>query len=437
VSAIALLMGLLVLSYVGTLLVGSGKSRGLPSGIEFIALGFAVGPNALGLIERPMISEFTPVFDVALGWLSFIIGLDFGRVEGRRVSMRATALGIGGALVTGVVVFAAVWRLLSQIKVPGLEGTNALLLAAGAGAVSAETSGYCVEWVQRRWGAKGPISRLLKDMGTADDLAPLVAAGAIFTLVPSSGLTVALPTWGLFAASVLLGGLVGTVTALLLRNAEGDAVWGALIGTILLVVGTAARIGLCTIFVTFVMGISLAAASPNRRALRKLMGPTEQAILYPMLLLAGARLDPRPLIDNHALIAIAALALLARIVGKLLSGLLVRLSTPKAKAGGPLLGIVLLSSGPVSTSCGLVFALRLPGAVGDTLLICATASAVLGELVSTFALRNLLTEAGEIIPAAPVAKAPSVPPPPELSAKAPSVPPPPLESQLLLDEGND
>ena len=38
-SAIALLMGLLVLSYVGSFLVGSGKTRGLASGIEFIALG--------------------------------------------------------------------------------------------------------------------------------------------------------------------------------------------------------------------------------------------------------------------------------------------------------------------------------------------------------------------------------------------------------------
>ena len=35
---------------------------------------------------------------------------------------------------------------------------------------------------------------------------------------------------------------------------------GALIGTLLLGVGTAARFGLCTIFVTFVMGIAVAAS---------------------------------------------------------------------------------------------------------------------------------------------------------------------------------
>ncbi|HVJ88551.1 MAG TPA: potassium transporter Kef, partial [Labilithrix sp.] len=77
-SAIALLMGLLVLSYLGSLIVGTGKVRGLASGIEYLGLGFAVGPHALGLVERPMIAEFEPIVQVALGWLTFGIGLEFG-----------------------------------------------------------------------------------------------------------------------------------------------------------------------------------------------------------------------------------------------------------------------------------------------------------------------------------------------------------------------
>ena len=62
------------------------------------------------------------------------------------------------------------------------------------------------------------------------------------------------------------------------------------------------------------------------------------------------------------------------------------------------LGIVLLSSGPVSLSCGFVFALRFPGAVGDTLLVLAAGSAVLGELISTVAMRGLLDHVGELPP---------------------------------------
>ncbi|GEM_PF-276298 len=432
-SAIALLMGLLVLSYLGSLIVGSGKTRGSASGIEFIGLGFAVGPHALGFAERKIFVEFEPIVQIALGWLAFGIGLEFGRVEGRRVSKAPAALGIACAVLTGVGVAAAVWKALGTVAVPGIDRDKAIILSAGAGAVSAETARYAVQWVMARWGAQGPVSKLLVDIGAADDLVPLVAAGAVFAIAPAPGLALSLPAWGWFAASLALGALLGVVTAMLLRGTEGDAVWGVLIGTLLLLVGTGARFGMCTIFVTFAMGIALATVSPSRRALRMMVGPTERAILYPLLLLAGAHLDPRPVLEHPTLMAVAALVLLARIVGKLVSGVLVRTTLRDARPAGPWLGIVMLSSGPVSICCGFVFALRFPGPVGDTLLLCAVASAVLGELVSTFALKGLLTEAGEIAPASAVAAAPTPAPTPAPTVPRPSAPPPPpVESQIDL-----
>jgi hypothetical protein len=438
VSAIALLMGLLVLSYLGSLLVGpkerGAKTRGgLASGVEFVGLGFIVGPHALGVLDRPIISEFEPVVQVALGWFAFVVGLDFGRVEGRRVRTASTILGIVCALVTGSIVAVAVWEAMHHLHPPAIDEAGILILAAGAGAVCAETARNAVEWVQARWNASGPISRLLVDIGAADDLAPFVAAGAIFSIAPTANTHLDVPAFG-FGASFVLGAGLGVVTAMLLRGAEGDAVWGALIGTILLAVGVAARFGLCTVFVTFVMGIALGAASPSRRALRKVVGPTERAVLYPMLLLAGARIDLRPLAENRMLVAIIALVLVARIVGKIISGFVVRASTAVARPAGPFMGIVMLSSGPVSVACGLVFALRFPGPIGDTVLVCAVASALLGEVVATLSLRALFLDTGEIAPAAG-----SVPPPPPSSAKTipparPSTVPPPMHEGLSSEK---
>jgi hypothetical protein len=430
-------MGLLVLSYLGSLLVGpketGGKTRGLASGIEFLGLGFIVGPHALGVLDRPIITEFEPVVQVALGWLAFVVGLDFGRVEGRRVRTASTILGIVCALLTGGIVATSVWYAIHRLPHPWIDETGILILSAGTGAVSAETARYAVEWVQARWNAHGPISRLLVDIGAADDLAPLVAAGAIFAIAPSSGLKLDLPAYRWFGASFALGAGLGIVTAMLLRGAEGDAVWGALIGTILLAVGAAARFSQCTIFVTFVMGIALAATSPSRRALRKMVGPTERAVLYPMLLLAGARIDLRSLAENRLLAALVALVLVARIVGKIISGFVVRATSPSARPAGPLMGIVMLSSGPISTACGLVFALRFPGPVGDTILVCAVGSALLGELISTLSLRALLIDTGEIQATPAVASIP--PPPPSSTASVappprPSTVPPPLHAGL-------
>jgi hypothetical protein len=401
-------MGLLVLSYIGTILVGSGKVRGLPSGIEFIGLGFVVGPTVLGLVDRPLIAGFGPIIDAALGWHAFIIGLDFGRVEGRRVVVREMALGTVGALLTGLLVAVAVWKVRASGALPGIGVADGVVLAAGAGAVCAETAGQTVEWVQGRWGAEGPVSQFLRHISAADDLVPLVAAGAIFSLVPHPALTISPPAWGLFAASVALGVLLGLVNSMLLRGVDGDAAWGALIGTLLLVVGAAARLGLCTIFVTFVTGITLAATSPSRQALREMVGRTENAIVYPMLLLAGARIDLRPLLESGVLMTVLPLALLTRGIGKLWTGALIRTVAPAARPAGLGLGTALLSSSPLSASCGLVLALRFPGPVGDTLLVCAVGSAILGELISTLALKRLLVRTGEITIAAPRAVEPSV-----------------------------
>jgi hypothetical protein len=399
-------MGLLLLSYVGSLILGGRTTRGLPSGIEFVGLGFIVGPLALGLVDRTMIAEFEPIVQVALGWLAFVVGLDFGRVNGRRVRGRSITLGLASAVLTGVIVAVAVYQLLQVVHIAGIDGIGIIIFSAGAGAVTCETTRFGIEWVSARWNSKGPVTTLLTELGASDDLAPFVAAGAIFALAPTTG-AVDLPATGWFALSTALGGLLGTVTALLLRSAEGYQVWGALVGTLLLGVGIAARFGLCTIFITFAMGIALAAVSPSRRVLRRMVSPTERAVLYPMLLLAGARLDPRPLLENRMLAALVALVFLARIVGKLVSGLLVRVVVPASRPAGRGLGMVLLSSGPVSLSCGLVFALRFPGAVGDTLLVLAAASAVLGELISTISLRGLLDHVGELPPPAAPASEPA------------------------------
>lgn len=396
-SSIALLMGLLLLSYVGSLIVGGqAASRGTPSGVEYIVVGLVVGPHALALVDRSMIADFAPIAQVALGWLTFMIGLDFGRVQGRRVRLKAMVLGVTGALLTGMIVTFSVYRYLVAFPQAGLSGSSAFILAAGAGAVTAETTRFAVQWVSARWDAKGPLSDLLVEIAASDDFAPLVAVGALFAMEPPRGATVDLPPSGWFLVSVALGGLLGTVTALLLRGAEGYAVWGALLGTLLLGVGAAERLGLCSIFVTFVMGIALAALSPSRRVLRRMVGSTERAILLPTLLLAGARVDAREVLSHPSLVAVVAIAILARIFGKFVAGTLFRVFAPAARPAGPMLGAVLLSSGTFSIGCGLVLALRFPGLVGDTLLIVAMASVVTGELVSTLGIKRLLERVGEM-----------------------------------------
>ncbi|MBV9946281.1 MAG: hypothetical protein JOZ69_05500, partial [Myxococcales bacterium] len=154
-----------------------------------------------------------------------------------------------------------------------------------------------------------------------------------------------------------------------------------------------ARLGLPAITASFFVGVSLGALSRHRGELRALVAPTERPVLLPALLLAGARLDFRA---SPALPWIAGAAVVARIVSKLTIGAVLSAVSADARRGGGLLGLSLLSSGAMAMSIGLAFALRFPGAAGDTVLAVAVLAATAGEFIGPVRLRRTLERAGEI-----------------------------------------
>lgn len=172
-TSIPLLVGLLVLAYLGSFLVGGRTVRGvgLPSGLEYVALGFVLGPRVLDVIAADTLQAFEPVVQVALGWLAFGIGLDFGFARGKRVPPASLALGLFGALLTGCSVAAATWAVLRYLHAGG-STSEQILLAGGIGAACSETTRHAVRWVVERYDARGPLSDRLNEAAHADDLLP-------------------------------------------------------------------------------------------------------------------------------------------------------------------------------------------------------------------------------------------------------------------------
>lgn len=398
-NAILLLMGLLILSYLGSFLVSGRAVRGigLPSGAEYVALGFVLGPQVLGAVERSMLVSFEPIAQVALGWLALVIGLDFGFAGDRRVRVRSVVLGITGALLTGGAVFGAVLLLLNRFPMvpPGLDRW---LLAGGTGAACAETTRHAVRWVVERHKAQGRLANLLAEVSHADDVVPLLALAALFAVTPKEAhLPWHIPVAGWMGATVVLGFGLGAIAALLLgREFSLHTTWGVLLGTSLLAIGVAARLELAPLSVTFFMGIGMASVSKHRALLRDTVAATERPVLLPALLLAGASINLHALQSTRGLIAVVAAAIVARLLAKVLFGELLRAVSPAARPAGAFVGVGLLSSGAVSMSIGLVLALRFPGVVGDTVLVTAAVSAVFGEFVAPAALKRALVRAGDV-----------------------------------------
>lgn len=411
-SAILLLMGLLVLSYLGSFLVSGRAVRGvgLPSGAEYVALGFLMGPQVLGVVERSMLTSFEPIAHVALGWLALVIGIDFGFEGERRVRVGSFLLAVLGTLLTGGAIFGVVVLLLRRFPIVA-PGVDTWLLAGGLAAACSETTRHAVRWVVERHQAKGPVASLMGEISHADDIVPLLAVAALFALkVKVEHVPWKVPLYGWLGATIVLGLLLGAIAALLIgRTFTLHTTWGVLFGTSLLAIGVSYRMELAPLAVTFFMGIGIAAVSPHRTALRDAVAATERPVLLPALVLAGASIDFKVLQADRRLVGVVAVAIAARVVAKLVFGGVVRAVVPAARPAGGLVGVGLLSSGMLSMSLGLVVALRFPGIVGDTILVAAAVSAIFGELVAPAALKRALTRAGEIAEPVEAAEEAAVP----------------------------
>jgi Kef-type K+ transport system membrane component KefB len=253
-----------------------------------------------------------------------------------------------------------------------------------------------VRWVSERYEAKGPLVRLLGELSQSDDLAPIVAVAVLFALRTPAQLPWTMQPWGWTLVTLGFGVVMGALAALLLgRDFRRNESWGVLLGLSVMGIGITARLGLSSIGTMFAMGVTIALLSQHRTALREMVAPTDRRVLHPALLLAGAHVDPRAM-GSIAFILLFTIA--ARMAAKALTGLMLGAVSPAARSAGPLLGLGLLSSGGLSMTIGLAFALQFPGAIGDTVLTTAAAVAVFGEFVGPIALRVALRQAGEIRP---------------------------------------
>ena len=391
-GGIAVLLGLLVVAFVSSMLVGGRTIRGfgLPSGAEYLVLGVAVGPHGLGLLPRSMVLIFQPIFVCAASWLAFVVGLGYLIVGRRRVHLGRALAGIVLAATVGAAVAGALWFTTGVLDV--VQGFDRLVLAVGAGFIGCETTRHTVRWVAERHGARGPLSDWLADMARASALVPILALGVLAAVAPHAPLTQFTPPLR-FLGGVGIGVVMGLVaTVLLAREFRRDESWGILLGTTLLASGVAMRMGLAALTTLFTMGLTLAIASRHRLEIKFMVQSTEKPVLLPVVLAAGAcvEFDAFPHLG-----LIVAVALVARLAVELVRGFLLTSFLAPARRAGSRIGLGMASTGSISLALAFVLTVRIPGPAASAVLLIAAAGVLLGELVGPAELRRALERAGE------------------------------------------
>lgn len=393
-------MGLLLAGYLGSFLVGERAVRGvgLPSGVEWVAIGFILGPYLLDVVGQGFLETVEPILIIGIGWLALGIGLDYGYSRGRPVKAIRFVGGILWGLAVGSPIGAAVYFILPAIW-PALAHDR-LPLAIGIGAVSIETTRHVMDWVAERHSAQGPLFDLICDMADTEDIVPVLAVAVMFALrgndlharwFQGTGLEPFLAKAGVTLA---LGIVLGALTAWLLgRELRVRESWGVLIGCSMIAIGIAARAGLSVVTVLFVLGAALGIFAHHAKDIRQMVAGTERSALVPTMVMAGAKLQ---LLDPSRAAYVIGVALAARLIAKYVLGGLVGFTFKVARPAGGLFGVGMLSSGALSMCIGLSISLRYPGPIGNMVLAAATAMCVTGEIFGPPALRTALKRAGEI-----------------------------------------
>lgn len=398
-SPILILMGLLVLSYLGSVFTflssGEGGRRrraGFASGSEYLVLGVLAGPLVFRAVTRESLATFDPIAYCGIAWLALSSGLEYGYVDTRRVRIPRMLSGIALTVACGALVGVGVWYACPYVVKLGFA--DRVALSFGLAVVAAETTRNASHWLVERYEAKGPLTDLLSDLAHSDELVPIVAVALLFALRTPARATVRLPPIGWTGATVGVGLVLGVATAMLLaRDLRVAESWGTILGTALMTIGLSARLDLAAITAMFALGATIAWVSRHRQDIRAMVVTTERSVLLPALVLAGARIDPASIGRLWILVGVG---VVLRIVGKTLSGFLVR-SHPAAKGTTPFLGLGLLSSGGMSVAIGLAIAMRFGGRIGDAVLAMAVVSTVLGEVTAAPILRRALLAKGEVV----------------------------------------
>ena len=190
------------------------KPLKLPAVTGYLVAGILIGPyclgqlgiNGIGFTSVGTVADLSILNDVALGFIAFAIGDEFRLSQLKHTGKQATIIGIFQAVLTTLVVDAALIGLHFVLGEERLPLSSAIIL----GAIASATAPAATLMVVRQYKAKGKLTNLLLPIVALDD-----AVGLIIFAV-SFGVAKALTLGEFSLVSILVDPLAEIVLSLVL-----------------------------------------------------------------------------------------------------------------------------------------------------------------------------------------------------------------------------
>ena len=193
VGIMEILLPLSIALLSGLLLSRLAKLFNLPAVTAYLVAGILIGPYLLGalgkLLNAPigfMTMEHVESFDlfgkVALGFIAFSIGNEFRIPQLKKIGKQATIVGIAQAVITTLLVDAALIGL--HFLIPQQFPLEAAIIL---GAIASATAPAATLMVVKQYKAKGPVTDMLLPVVALDDAVGLILFAISFGVAKAVG----------------------------------------------------------------------------------------------------------------------------------------------------------------------------------------------------------------------------------------------------------
>lgn len=351
----------------------------LLTGTEYIFIGVLLGRSGFDVLDAATLEALEPALLFALGWIGFLVGLQFNFKEMRKLPHSYLSITAVESFVTFLLVAAAAFWVLDRLAPFGLTArlTTALLL----GATASCTSPAAMAIVAKNW-KFDHVRRagLLRYISGVDSLFGLLLFALALSVAPVAEARHAV--WYETVQSFAIISAMGVAPALILivlnRNRfRHQELILFLIGTVMFCAGLAAAANHSPLVSGLVCGIITANYCTHRTRSLTVVQHAERSIYVVLLLLIGAAWELR--IDFSLVLMLA--YFVVRAAGKLAGAFIgtrvfqLEFETP------PYIGLGLIPEGGLAIAMVISFGVISKWPIVNTLVTVIVLSVILSELL--------------------------------------------------------
>lgn len=366
-----------------------GRRYLIVSGAEYLVLGILLGPHVSGLLSAGVVASLAPIVSLAVGWLGVIVGLEFDVRRLLTIPTRDFRIAFAESAITLVVV-TSLESVVLRWAVPATNG-EAWRAAVAFGAIAVASSGVGVSMVADFAHASGRVVDQLRLSSTINAFVAIAAFGLLLCVThapaPASRPLTA-TEWAVVSIAIgLLGGLLFHV--FLGETPDGDRLFVALVGGIVLVSGAAMYLRLSPLLSAMFFGAALVNTTRHPQPLIDTIARVERPFYFVLLIFGGATWAP----SERAWLLPVLMFIAARGAGKIGGS---RLAARMNHALGDLgdhFGRALLGQGRIAVAIGLSYLRQDELPFGNIVFTAVVVSVLVTEFLSARTARWVITSA--------------------------------------------